>query len=153
MYINENIQYKKRPDLSNPRVQATWIEMDSLLSKSKTLICAYYRPPSMPTSYFDETIEMLDRALAEKKEMIMLGDFNWDHQGDGNYDNNPVQKLEEYMEARQIVRSPTRVTLGTSSTIDLILTTNFHNHLYTEQHSVITTCLTSSSRHTSQSHS
>ena len=141
IYIRNGINFKERQDLEHPDVETTWIEVEKLLCKAPTLLGAYYRPPDKDGSYYDNTVDMLSKASAENKEMILLGDFNWNYTLDGSYHTNPVRYLEDLLEARQLVDQPTRVATTTSkktglatttaTTIDLILTTQHNDHTYT----------------------
>ena len=68
---------------------------------------------------------MLTNATCENKEIIILGDFNYDFL-------NPTsgrtlkENLRDYG-LMQIIKEPTRITNNSSTLIDIIATTQTHN--------------------------
>jgi exonuclease III len=78
IYIKENINYKDRADLSDDDVESRWIEINGVMN-SPLIIGCYYRPPSAGTQYYDCMINNIERVCAENKEVIILGDFNYDY--------------------------------------------------------------------------
>lgn len=131
LYIRNGIEYKERNDLEHPDIEATWIELSTLLNKQKTLVAVYYRPPDKKQEYYNSTVDMLDKAYLEGKQLIVLGDFNWDYNLGQNYEKNPVRYLEDLTGTQQLVEDYTRVTKTTKTTIDLILSSSPNDHLYT----------------------
>jgi exonuclease III len=79
MYISNDIQFERRQDLENDKVECIWIEI--LCKSSKNfLVCCLYKPPAnsryLP-NYFNEHLrDMLSIATAGGKEIIALGDVN-----------------------------------------------------------------------------
>lgn len=131
IYIKDGLEYQERQDLQHPDVEAVWIETPKLLHASPTLIGGYYRAPNKDADYYNNTVNMLSKAMAEDKEVLILGDFNWDYKFDETYATNPARYLEDLMEAKQLVENPTRISPTSSTTIDLIMTTSNDDHLYT----------------------
>ena len=73
--------------------------------------------------YCKDTIDMINKAADEEKEMLICGDFNMDYKLDENLGTNKVKQLEDLFLMQQLVSTPTRVENNTETIIDLILTT------------------------------
>jgi exonuclease III len=131
MYIREGIDYKERQDLEHERLEATWIEVPNLIGKANTLICSYYRPPEKKLDYFNDTLDMINKAEEENKNMIICGDFNWDYKLDESLANNKAKQIEDLFMLSQIIDKPTRTENG-DKILDLILTTKPSDHIYTD---------------------
>ena len=130
-YISNNLEYKERPDLNHERVEAVWIELGTMEKDTKYLICSYYRSPEKDVNYFNDTIDMINKASNEDKEIIICGDFNWDYKLDENLSTNKVKQLEDLFVLHQMVHKPTRTENG-DKIIDLILTSTPVNHIHTD---------------------
>jgi len=130
IYIREEIDYTERHDLEHDSIEATWIEVPNLLRKEKTLICSYYRPPDKTSEYLEDTLDMMNKAANENKEMIICGDFNWNYNFDEDLANNQVKQIEDLFLLMQIIDKPTRTEYG-DKILDLILTSSPNNHIYT----------------------
>jgi len=102
-----------------------------MLNTKKTLVCSYYRAPDKDIEYFNDTIDMINKASNEGKEMVICGDFNWDYKLDENLSSNKVKQLEDLFMMQQIVEKPTRTENG-DKLLDVILTTSPQNHIYTD---------------------
>jgi exonuclease III len=131
MYIREGIDYTERHELGHSRVESVWIEVPNMVNREKTLICSYYRPPDKKTDYYDDTLDMINKAAEENKEMLICGDFNWDYKLDESLANNKVKHIEDLFLLNQIIDKPTRTENG-DKILDLILTSNPTNHIYTD---------------------
>ena len=129
-YISNNLEYKERPDLNHERVEAIWMELQAIDNDTKYLICSYYRSPEKGVNYFNDTIDMINKASNEKKEIIICGDFNWDYKLDENLSTHKVKQLEDIFVLQQLIQTPTRTESG-DKIIDLILTSTPQNHIYT----------------------
>ena len=46
------------------------------MRKRRVLICNLYRPPGAPMAWMDSLAAMVERAVEEKINVIMMGDFN-----------------------------------------------------------------------------
>jgi hypothetical protein len=59
-----------------PGIEAIWLEMK--LDKQKCFIVGYIcSPPLLPTSWNEKTEHILDTLYVENKEIILLGDLNY----------------------------------------------------------------------------
>ena len=81
VYAKNELSVVRRDDLEMDGVEGLWVEL--FLPKSRgILLGTFYRPPNS-SRYFDKEFVskfevMLDIATAEEKEVILLGDFNFD---------------------------------------------------------------------------
>ena len=96
------------------------------------LISSIYRPPSARVDYYNGTLDILDKASLEDKDIILSADLNIDYIMDESLSSNPVHHIEILYGISQIVTKPTRVTDKSSTLIDVILTTMPELHSYTD---------------------
>ena len=73
-------------------------------------------------------LESLSSAFSEGKEVIFLGNLNYDYKLDETLSSNPVFYIEQLYNMKQLITEPTRITLTSATTIDLILTSMHANH-------------------------
>ena len=105
------------------------------------LIVLWYRPPSDPVGSFNKLEHVLSYLDREGKEIILLGDTNYDLAGseaDQSRDNNTKHLCDVYelFSFKRLIGEPTRVTLTTSSIIDHIATTDARNIVSSGVHKV-----------------
>ena len=98
-YVKENINWKRRTDLENQNIESLWIEI--FVSKSKSLLVAtFYRPPAgskyLPADFNQIFNDVLSNAAKEKKEIIVLGDFNADFLKKDNKTIKDIFKLNGF---------------------------------------------------------
>ena len=111
----------QRQDLEDADLETFWIELR--LKKTKILICNVYRPPDAKGSWTDSMAVSVEKAVAEKVPVMIMGDFNCDML----LHDSKSQRLEEMMMDYglvQMVREPTRVTQTSETQIDLMFTTD-----------------------------
>ena len=122
-----SIKMTSRLDLPSERLELLCVEISPPKSKP-FLVVAWYRPPNDPVDSFNK----LEKALAfldkEGKEIILLGDTNFDlakKSTDQELDNNAkhISSLYELFSSKQLIEEPTRVTLDTATVIDHVATT------------------------------
>ena len=129
IFVREGIPYLHRKDLSNDDSEICWIEVCRPNCK-KQFICSVYKPP---TYCCDSLINELNLSLArvlDNAEIIILGDFNIDFSATKK---DPVYKFKQKLQTfahlhnfEQLIKTPTRVSELTQSTIDLIFTNHYH---------------------------
>ena len=128
LYIRDNIKRKLRTDLFIPGIESLWVEM-SIPNGGPYFIGTMYRPPSTRNEYYEKMIENIELAASNNKEIILLGDLNFDYKLDESLSSNPVYWIEALFELTQLIEKPTRRTLTTSSLIDVILTSRPEKHI------------------------
>ena len=63
LYVHQSIAMitRRRTDLESEGVECVWMEINNL--KSPSLLVGYiYRNPASPTTWFDDFIQMIDKA-------------------------------------------------------------------------------------------
>ena len=90
-----------------------------------------YRPPSTNVEYFTNMLYLLDQMYSNNNNVILLGDLNHDYDSSGNLALNPLYQFETLYSVKQLVAVPTRVTLNTSSLLDIIFSTDHESHSIT----------------------
>ena len=121
IYIKENIVFKKRSDFNKSSLENLWIEISIKNAKPIIFGCCY-RPPEtsnyLPKEYdvfFNESVKDI---INEKKEVIVMGDFNVDyHRKNCNKNFKDIMKVNCF---KQMITSSTRITEDTSTLIDLL---------------------------------
>jgi UDP-2,3-diacylglucosamine pyrophosphatase LpxH len=99
--------------------------------------------------YSDLFQEFLQKAEAEHKELIILGDLNCDlYTNTASSSTKKLTELLDVYQLKQLIKKPTRVTANTRTLIDVIITqlgnTNVTAsgviHLGTSDHILVYTC-------------
>ena len=111
IYIKDNINYIRRTDLENNKLENIVIEI--IINKSKNvLITTYYRPPNtskyLTTNYNEHFEESLSLYCSESKEIILLGDLNVDYLKPR--DNKEIKAILQQKGFTQIIKEATRIT-------------------------------------------
>jgi hypothetical protein len=110
----------------------------------------WYRPPDWNAKVFDLFEEFLQKAEAEHKELIILGDLNCDlYTNTASSSTKKLIELLDVYQLKQLIKKPTRVTAKTRTLIDVIITqmgnTNVTTsgviHLGISDHSLVYTIL------------
>ena len=138
--VKNNYSYTLRDDVISKDLEAM---------SRPILILTWYRPPDSNAKVFDLFEEFLQKAEAEHKELIILGDLNCDLYT--NTASSSTKKLIELLDVdqlKQLIKKPTRVTAKTRTLIDVIITqlgnTNVTTsgviHLGISDHSLVYTC-------------
>ena len=111
------------------------------------LISIMYKSPSSRNEYFNAMLDILDKATAEDKNIIIPADLNFDYKFDETLCSNPLHQMDNMYGMTQIITKPTRITDKSSTIIDVILTTMPELHTNTEvfvitlsDHFLIYTC-------------
>ena len=88
------------------------------------LVSVWYRPPSTSKflrKNFNELLtSTLSLAYAEEKEMILTGDFNCNYLK--RNENNDLKSIFTLFQLKQVIKTATRVTLDTETSIYLVFT-------------------------------
>lgn len=120
VYIKNSIKYSVIPLQTN--IEQLWIKL--CINTQVFIVGAIYRPPNFPyvqfLDLFEQSVAFL---LPTCDELFCLGDFNIDMLNINSAYNKFQSMLESYS-LSQVVDLPTRITLTSSTIIDLILTTN-----------------------------
>ena len=123
-FLRNSINYKIRHDLIPPELECVCIEIIKPHSRP-FLVSTVYGPPSAPPEFFDNLEKLVKAIDDENKEMYILGDLNCDMLRKDNEINTTtmtVKSLYEQYQLYQLIDQATRITMTTSSLIDLIVT-------------------------------
>lgn len=125
VYIKNSIDYIRRTDLEKDGLENIVIEI--VVNKSHNfLVATHYQPPKSSKYFPKDNNELLADQLSlysnESKEVIILGDFNTNYLS--SKDNKDVKDLLRQHGFTQLIKQPTRVTMNTSTLIDIIATNN-----------------------------
>ena len=127
VYIREGIAYNEITDLTGSQVESVWI---SIKSKRHSLaIGVMYRPPSSNTEYFQNMLDQIENVLSLNVNILLMGDLNYDYKFDESLSSNPLHQIEVLYGMRQLINTPTRVTLTTSTLIDVMLSNDYESHM------------------------
>ena len=74
LYVHQSIAVstRRRTDLESEGVECVWVEINDL--KSRSLLVG--RNPASPTTWFDDFIQMIDKANDHKSSILLIGDFD-----------------------------------------------------------------------------
>ena len=125
IYYKSKFVARPRPDIDSDGVETVWLEI-IFPNKSKLLISSLYRPPNVDLKDLSPKIEsLLDYSSRENIETMLLGDLNCDLTAKKrSTDTKDLCKLFNIYQFTQLIKSPTRITQHSSTTLDLIFTTN-----------------------------
>ena len=116
MYIKNNIRFKEIQLDSD--IESLWIKITE--KKNSLIVGTIYRPPDARNCYYDKILDEIQSIERNTNDLIILGDLNYNYLD--NLNMKPITEIESMFELTQIVRSPTRVTLRSSTLLDVILT-------------------------------
>ena len=126
LYIHNSLAYTKLDYGSE--IETLWVKL-KLDCGNYVSICVTYRPPNCSVDFFDKFSNMMEEAILDVGEIVVLGDFNCDVMK-SNEDCN-TKLLQSAMDGflfSQLIDLPTRVTVSTQTLIDHIYSTNPEKH-------------------------
>ena len=129
LYISKQLNYKRRTDLQitkSKQTESVAIEIIDKTHKNTIVICIY-KHPNLSVADFNEGYlqHLLDKLSYERKNIIVLGDFNIDllHYETDYQTRNFLDKMYSNSLAPKIT-IPTRLTTHSKTLIDNLLDTN-----------------------------
>ena len=127
IYVKESLFYKRRYDLEPRNTECIWIEIQ--LNHTRVLFGLFYRPPNSNAAYLASIEDSISLALdTQINNIIVTGDFNLDMLN--NNTSRKVSELCEQFSLYQTITEPTHFTENSSSLIDIILTSDKSNLIY-----------------------
>ena len=133
VYVRNSLKHNRRTDIPDKSLELVCIEIETIRARL-FLKFAWYRPPSALIESFKELEGNLEFFDKENKEMIIMGDTNYDFSSKiaDEYSsslNNTAHLAEIYdlFGLTQMIGEPTRVTLTSSTLIDNIATNRAKN--------------------------
>ena len=124
-YIRSDIKYQRRWDLEIAGLEAIWIEILIVRSRS-ILVCFSYKPPDS-SNHIDKHFtakfrDMIETATCENKETLLAGDLNCNYLVPN--DHTEIKDIIRINGLKQVIEQPTRITKTTKTLIDIITTTD-----------------------------
>ena len=152
IFIHNTISFSERSDLLDDIIEAAWIELT--LKSTQIIIGCMYRPPNSDCNYFNKMLDIFGKITSEDKDLVILGDFNYDYKTDIISSENPLNMIENLFSLTQMIHKPTRVTSTSSKCLDHIFTTIPNRHTINDvakislsDHYLIYTCINSKNNH------
>ena len=99
--------------------------------KQQLALGIMYRPPSSNHAYLKSMLDQIDNVYSYNENVMLMGDLNYDYKLDESLSSNPLHQIEILYGMRQLINSPTRVTLTTSTIIDVMFSTEHESHVVT----------------------
>ena len=87
-----------------------------------------YRPPASKNTYFNNILHQLDNVFSLNEKIVLIGDLNFNYKFNETLSCNPLHQIEILYNMRQLITVPTRVTLNTSTLIDVIFSNDYQSH-------------------------
>ena len=119
LYIKDNVKCEVIDLSVSQMIESIWVKVT--LNSESYAIGVIYRPPSADRNYYKEILNQLDFIHANFEKVILMGDLNFDYKFDVSLSSNPVYNIECLYDMKQLITEPTRVTVTTSTLIDVIL--------------------------------
>ena len=111
-------------DLEPLNIESIWIEIQ--LKQIRILFGLLYRPPKYVVSYLSATEKSI--SLAQISYIFVMGDFNFNVLN--QHTSNRISGICTQLALYQIIPEPTHFTEHSSSLIDVVLTSDNSNILY-----------------------
>ncbi|XP_028403934.1 uncharacterized protein LOC114526522 [Dendronephthya gigantea] len=130
IYVREGIPFRFVVELSLASAELCSIEILRPKAK-KVIVWSIYRPPNGKVEQFVNELNELLLNVADKDELLVLGDFNISWNAKSAVDKALKRKLKNLANGHgleQIIDQPTRVTEKSSTVLDLIFT-NFPHRI------------------------
>lgn len=119
IYIHKNIKFKlyETNEVENNGVEHIWVKV--CLHNEWIGIGVIYKPPSIEYDKLDVLEDIFLNISMETEQVIMMGDLNIDLLKN-NAETRYLKSTLEYMNLKQCIKEPTRITETTESLIDII---------------------------------
>jgi exonuclease III len=131
IYVRNDVNFIDKSVTLKNDIEAVLIEVVTKTNDPNILLSCLYRPPNSSTEIFDNIVDYIEALFSQGKEVVLLGDLNYDYKFDETLSDNPIHLMENLFGMKQIIQSPTRVTTTSSTLIDIILTSCPERHAYT----------------------
>ena len=111
MFCAEYLKVTHRKGLASKDLEAIWVQIK--FPTTSALFSVIYRSELECPNFFEDIYGVFEKAWMKSGTIILLGDFNCDL----------LLTLFQLFDMQNIVNKPTRITPGSSTLIDLIVTT------------------------------
>ena len=120
-----SIQYTEITDLAGSEVEGVLANIQC--DKQHIALGVMCSPPSSNNAYAGSNRQF----FSYNESIIIMGDHNYDYKLDESLSSNPLHQIEIIYGMRQLINSLTRVTLITSTLIDVMFSTEHESHIVT----------------------
>ena len=121
IFVPSSIKSVRKRDLEADDIELIWVEVRA--AGKCYLVGSVYRPPRSPNEWMDSLHRVLDLALCEEADVILLGDFNCNLLKQDSC-AAPLCSMLSELNLSQLIEEATRVTQTLSSLIDHLYTSN-----------------------------
>jgi len=118
-YIHEAVRFEVIDMNVSSGVESLWINMKC--TTFDFAVGVMYRPPSANSSYLSDMLDQLDFIHAHYDKVILMGDLNFDYKPEVSVSQCPIHNIETFYSMKQLITDPTRVTVTTSTLLDVII--------------------------------
>ena len=126
LYVKHDIDYNELTGLTGGDVESVWIKVRH--RNESLALGVMYRPPASKNNYFNNILDQLDNVFSLNEKIVLIGDLNFNYKFDETLSCNPLHQIEILYNMRQLITVPTRVTLNTSTLIDVIFSNDYQSH-------------------------
>ena len=130
IYLRYYLNCTVRRDIVDFGLEIICVEIEPLKCRP-FIIVAWYRPPSDPVISFDLLEKVLSSLDREEKEIVLIGDTNYDFPDkaiDSDYNSMHLSNVYDLFSFKQLIQEPTWETLG-SRTIADHMATNYERNI------------------------
>ena len=123
IFLKNGLNYKLRDDLQNSHTESIWLEIFAFKTKSILFGCHYCPRESLKYSSNDLDqliLEQLETVNRLNKEFIIMGGFNINYLSTAT--NLNLKRAFNNLGLTQVIKTATRITKDSSTSIDLIFT-------------------------------
>lgn len=124
-YIKNIIKFAEESKIKTG-IESLWLKLKN--GNADLVIGTIYRPPNAGDQYFDNMLDEIQNFCTVSEYVIILGDLNINYTLTEHPSHNSIKTIECLFDLTQLVSSPTRVTINSSSLIDIILTSKQCHH-------------------------
>ena len=128
MSCAEYLKVTLRKDLASKDLEAIWVPIK--FPTTSALFSVIYRSELKCPNFFEDIYGVFEKAWMKSDTIILRGDFNCDLLGIDSKTGSEIHPktrrlltMFQLFDMQNNVNKPTRITLGTSTLIDLIVTT------------------------------
>ena len=129
LYVKEGVKFEVIDLNVCQNVESLWVKVKC--NSENVVIGVMYRPPSADVNYYNSMLDQLDSIHANYDKVILMGDLNYNYRFDCELRSNTIFHIESMYSMKQLVTKPTRITLSTSTLLDVILSNVPESHTKT----------------------
>jgi hypothetical protein len=130
-YIKDHVKFETIEMNVSHSVESVWVKLN--VQSDSIVTGVMYRPPSANSIYYNDMLNQLDYIHSKYDKVILMGDMNYDCCVVGS---NPVNNIESLYNMTQLITDPTRVTVTSSTLLDVMLSNVPQLHVMSGVHKI-----------------